>query len=238
MESPARSRLSALFLLAALIGCVGFLTSLGVWQVHRRVWKLALIERVDARVHAAPVPPPGPAAWPALTRSNVEYRHVLVTGRFAHGQDTVVHATTELGAGYWVLTPLLDDDGYSVLVNRGFIPSGLPVPPAPAGKTTIQGLVRMTEPKGGFLRRNQPVQGRWYSRDVAAIAAEDGISGAAPYFIDADGGAGDTWPRGGLTVIRFRNDHLMYALTWFGMAAALAITTLKISWNLWLVRSD
>ena len=84
----------------------------------------------------------------------------------------------------------------------------------------LAGLLRLTEPKGGFLRDNDPAAGRWFSRDVAAIAQAKRLDGpVAPYFIDADatpnpGG----WPRGGLTVVRFANSHLVYALTWFGLA--------------------
>jgi surfeit locus 1 family protein len=43
----------------------------------------------------------------------------------------------------------------------------------------------------------------------------------APYFVDAQGAASG-WPRAGLTVVRFRNDHLVYALTWFALAAMMA----------------
>jgi len=83
--------------------------------------------------------------------------------------------------------------------------------------------MRMSEPGGAFLRANDPAAGRWYSRDVAAIAAAQGLGPVAPYFVDADatenpGGL----PVGGLTVIAFPNNHLIYALTWFGMAILLA----------------
>ena len=79
--------------------------------------------------------------------------------------------------------------------------------------------VSLSEPGGGFLRANRPGEGRWYSRDVQAIGRTQGITTLAPYFVDADatsnpGGC----PRGGLTVVRFPNSHLIYALTWFGLA--------------------
>jgi surfeit locus 1 family protein len=81
--------------------------------------------------------------------------------------------------------------------------------------------LRITEPKGGFLRSNDPAADRWHSRDVPAIAARRGLTRTAPYFVDADA-TGTGWPRGGLTVIRFPNNHLAYALTWFGLAALVA----------------
>ncbi|MGH1560282.1 SURF1 family protein [Caulobacter segnis] len=81
------------------------------------------------------------------------------------------------------------------------------------------GLLRSSEPRGGFLRTNQPGQGRWYSRDVQAIAAAHHLINTAPYFVDADAAPNPGgWPLGGLTVVRFPNSHLIYALTWFGLA--------------------
>ncbi len=85
----------------------------------------------------------------------------------------------------------------------------------------------MTEPQGRFLRSNDPAQDRWYSRDVAAIAATRALTGVAPYFIDAEAGTDpEAWPRGGLTVLDFPNNHLVYALTWFSLALMLAGATL------------
>ena len=88
-----------------------------------------------------------------------------------------------------------------------------------SGNAVVTGLVRLTEPGGRFLRANQPSADRWYSRDVAAIAAARDLGKVARFFIDADatpnpGGL----PIGGLTVVSFRNSHLVYALTWFGLA--------------------
>lgn len=204
------------------------LIALGVWQIERRAWKLALIDRVEQRVHAPAVPIPSPASWSAVSAANDEYRHVSVTGRFLHDRETLVQAVTEEGPGYWVLTPLLRDDGTQVLVNRGFVPTerrdaSTRQSGNPGGQVEITGLLRMTEPKGGFLRNNVPQHNRWYSRDVAAIAAARSLHDVAPFFVDADAGsqiAGG--PIGGLTVIRFPNNHLIYALTWFALAFMLA----------------
>ena len=208
---------------AALVLFVGFL-ALGGWQVQRLMWKTALIAQVDARVHAAPVPAPGPAEWATVTRSNDQYRRVSVHGIFQNDRETFVQAVTDAGAGFWVMTPLADARGFTVLVNRGFVTPERRDPALRAdgqltGEQTVVGLLRISEPKGGFLRANEPQADRWRSRDVAAISARRELSNAAPYFIDADatpnpGG----WPLGGLTVIRFPNSHLIYALTWFGMA--------------------
>ncbi|WP_376965076.1 SURF1 family protein [Azospirillum sp. A26] len=227
----------ALFGLLALAGIAG-LTALGIWQLERRVWKLDLIERVDARIHASPVSAPGPEAWVSVNAASDEYRRVAVTGRFLNDRETLVQAVSDLGGGFWVMTPLVTDRGFTVLVNRGFVPPDRRDPATraegqPQGEVTVAGLLRLTEPKGGFLRSNDPAAGRWYSRDVAAIAAATGVEQAAPYFIDADstrnpGG----WPVGGLTVVSFPNSHLGYALTWF------ALDLMLIGAVLFVIRSE
>lgn len=198
-------------------------SALGVWQVQRLAWKRELIRQVDARIHAAPVAAPPPDQ--IVTRQADQYRRVVVSGRFDHRHEALVKAVTDLGPGYWVVTPLTTDQGFTVLINRGFVPPERQKPSDRAagqigGPHTVVGLLRLSEPDGGFLRANDPAGDRWFSRDVIAIAKARGLEGpVASYFIDADatpnpGG----WPRGGLTVVRFANSHLIYALTWFGLA--------------------
>jgi surfeit locus 1 family protein len=147
-----------------------------------------------------------------------------------------VQAVSELGAGFWVLTPFVlgsDDSGPVILVNRGFIPNGATPADAGPGPASITGLLRMSERGGGFLRDNDPQHKRWFSRDVEAIGAASGLHHVAPYFLDQDAaaagnsgpvpGAGATVvPVGGLTVISFHNNHLVYALTWFAMGLMAA----------------
>ena len=238
--TPKRARpvwALALFGLLALAGVAG-LTALGIWQLERRVWKLDLIERVDARIHASPVPAPGPEAWPSVSAASDEYRRVAVTGHLLNDRETLVQAVTDLGGGFWVMTPLVTDRGFTVLVNRGFVPPEKRDPASraegqPQGEVSVTGLLRLTEPKGGFLRSNDPAAGRWYSRDVAAIAASKGLERVAPYFIDADGTRNSGgWPVGGLTVVSFPNSHLSYALTWF------ALDLMLIGAVLYVVRSE
>jgi surfeit locus 1 family protein len=224
-ETPLRF---LVFVLFSVLGIV-VLSALGVWQVERRTWKLALIDRVDQRIHVAPVPAPGPDAWPAINRDDDEYRRVKISGRFANDRETLVDATTERGMGFWVMTPLITPDGFTVLVNRGFVPvdrrdSATRAAGQIEGETTVSGLMRMTEPKGTLLRANDPAAGRWYSRDVAAIAKARDLNRVAPYFIDADATANPGGlPVGGLTVVSFYNHHLLYALTWFALALMLAV---------------
>lgn len=208
-----------------LILLAAALAALGTWQVQRLAWKRDLIARVDQRVHAAPVPAPARADWNKVNAADDEYRRVTAEGMLANDKETLVYASTTLGPGYWVMTPLTLADGTSILVNRGFVPTDRRDPASrregePSGPVEITGLMRMTEPKGSLLQSNDIAADRWYSRDVAAIAEKRGIDALAPYFIDADatpnpGGL----PVGGLTIIAFPNNHLVYAITWYGLAA-------------------
>lgn len=219
--NPARGRL----LLPALciVGACLF-AALSAWQVERRAWKLDLIERVDARTSAAPVPLPQRSQWAALTPRKIEYLRVAARGRFLHDRETLVQALTERGPGFWVMTPLRTREGV-LLVNRGFVPPEKRAPATRAagqiaGEVVVIGLARLSEPHGRILRPNRPAAGRWYSRDVAAITAARGLSHAAPFFVDAGAAPNPGgYPLGGLTVIQFRNAHLAYAITWFALAA-------------------
>lgn len=224
---PRGAPLLVTIAVAGVLAIAGFV-SLGLWQLERRVWKHALIERIEARVHGAPVAAPGPAEWQDISAASHEYLRVRLSGRFDHARETLVQATTELGAGSWVLTPLKMDGGFAVLVNRGFVPPEKRDPASraegsPSGEATVAGLLRITEPNGAFLRDNDPQADQWRSRDVDAIAAKRGITNPAPYFVDADGAPNPGgWPKGGLTVVRFHDSHLIYALTWFGLAGLVA----------------
>ncbi|MGC4251338.1 MAG: SURF1 family protein [Sphingobium sp.] len=192
---------------------------LGIWQIERRAWKHELIASVEARVHRPPVDAPGPAEWPRITPEHDAYTHVRLAGRYLPESDTRVRAVTDLGAGYWVMSPL-DTGRFIVLINRGFVPQGVKPAPVPEGQVAVTGLLRTTEPHGGFLRANDPERENWYSRDVAAIASARNLRHAAPYFIDAAATSGNGgYPVGGLTVVRFSDNHLVYALTWFALAA-------------------
>ena len=238
-----RSRaLRVILALAAGVMFAGFF-ALGTWQLYRLQWKLALIARVDARVHAAAVAAPSMAQWPQLNAEADEYRRVQLSGVLLNATTTQALASLDRGIGYWVMTPLCTADGGIVMINRGFIPAGeggWKPQPAPAhaaadacrnatGPTVaISGLLRLSEPSGR-LRQNEPARNYWYTRDLHAIAQARGLPAVAPYFVDADeasakaaGAVDGVQPTGGLTVISFPNNHLVYAITWYGLALMVA----------------
>jgi surfeit locus 1 family protein len=246
---PRPRSLAMLRMLAVCAGLVfASFVALGTWQLKRLQWKLDLIERVEQRVHAPAVAAPGRERWPQVNADADEYRHVRLTGTFLYALTVRVQAVTELGSGFWLLTPLRSADGSVVLVNRGFIraragdwsrhdprdaiPDARDQHEGAAVVSTVTGLLRMSEPGGAFLRHNDPAGNRWYSRDVQAIAAARSLPLVAPYFVDADaaqgpadgaaGASSPDGPIGGLTVIAFHNNHLVYALTWYALALMVA----------------
>lgn len=244
---PAR-RSRTLRISVAIIATLMFagFFALGTWQLFRLQWKLALIERVEQRIHAAPRPAPGVAEWPRVRADTHEYRHVRLSGVYLPALATRVLASTGRGIGYWMLTPLCGSDGGIVMVNRGFVPAGeggwkaepqaplapgaaaCPPPGAGLASVTVTGLLRISE-AGQALRRNDPARNFWYSRELPEIARARGLPPVAPYFVDADA-AGEVWrgrppelaagalPVGGMTVVSFPNNHLVYAITWFALA--------------------
>jgi surfeit locus 1 family protein len=226
---PSRTSQSRRILVSIMLLLVAIFVALGTWQVQRLLWKLDLIARVEERIHREAVPAPPSSEWDDIGAEKDEYRHVTVRGTFDHAKSVLVQAVTERGAGFWVVTPILRDDGSTILINRGFVPSDRRDPASRVegnvpGQVSVIGLLRISEPGGGFLRNNDPAGSRWYSRDVAAIAAAQGLKKVAPYFIDADAAPNPGGlPIGGLTVVSFRNSHLIYALTWCALAAMSAV---------------
>ena len=243
--APTRSRSIIVKAVLALAGIALFISfiSLGTWQVQRRAWKLDLIERTQQRVHGQPGPVPGPVQWGAVTRNTHEYQAVTAQGQWMPGRSVLTQAVTDLGAGFWLLTPLQQADGTQLLINRGFVPSeqrkafaeqiAAASREAEGPVVTVTGLIRISEPGGGFMRENAPAEDRWHSRDVFAIVQAKDLRMAAPFFIDqgipGEPVAADTWPRPGMTVIKFSNTHAVYALTWYGLAAMVVVAA-------WLVR--
>jgi surfeit locus 1 family protein len=220
--------------LVTLIG-VAILLGLGFWQLERKGSKERLIARVEARLKQPPVPLGPQADWPALAGKGFEYLRVSLSGRFLHDKEARLNGfisgarpgTTTMG--FLLLTPLQRPDGSIVIVNRGFVPTELGDPGKRReglveGEVTITGLLRAAETPGMFVPPNDPGKNSWFSRQPAEIARAYGLERVAPFLVDADatpvpGG----WPKGGNTIIAFKNDHLQYAITWFALALALVI---------------
>ncbi|MDQ0441792.1 cytochrome oxidase assembly protein ShyY1 [Methylobacterium persicinum] len=156
-----------------------------------------------------------------------------MSGHFLNDKETLVHGLApgetpgRALQGYYVITPFIRDDGGTVLVNRGFVPTELKAQGDRTsglieGETAVTGILRASEPRTMFVPAPDPVRGEWFNRDVAGIAAARGLGDVAPYLVEADAVAGQTsWPRGGQLRVDLPNNHLQYAFTWFGIAACL-----------------
>ena len=212
---------------ATLIGAA-LLAGLGVWQLKRLAWKEALIAAADERAHAAPVALPPPEQWPALKPAEYEYRRVELEGAYDYARQKLLFGSLEDprgkfgGVGYYVMTPLTLPDGESVIVNRGFVPDDLKaqVDNGPRGEVKVIGLMRASEPRNFFTPADEPERALFFSRDPEALARAMQLGPHAPFVIDAEAGP-DPLPEGGETRLTFVNNHLSYAFTWFGLAAAL-----------------
>jgi surfeit locus 1 family protein len=212
------------------------LVGLGIWQLQRLGWKQDLIARVDAGLSASPVEAPGPAEWSTLDFAEREYQPVTVTGVFdEQGEVYVAYTLTRPngpfgGIGYLVMTPLLTGEGWTVYVNRGFVPREQRYPNQRpegriSGETAVTGLLREPSTRSWFTPGDSISDNVWFSRDPSLYAQAYSASSAvvAPYIIDAfyDPELPGGLPQGGTTIIDFPNNHLGYAITWFGLAAAL-----------------
>lgn len=208
---------------------LALLVGLGVWQLERKVWKEALIAKVEARAHGAAM-----SYDDALARveagQDLEYQRVTLHGRYDNAHEARVFGTYEGTPGFYVFTPLLRDGEPSVYVNRGFVPQELAEPALrPDGEientVTVEGLLRLPEQSTAleklFTPADRPADDVWFHRNPTAFAANAGVA-AAPLYVGSSGAENPAaWPKGGVTRISFYNKHLEYALTWFGLAAAL-----------------
>ena len=211
------------FTLAAVVAFAA-LVSLGVWQVQRLHWKLGLIAQVNRSLTLPPVTLDAALAM----GKGAEYRHVALTGRFENANEAYVFSTGPEGAPvYHVLVPFATADGRTLMVDRGIVPEALRDPAKREaglleGERRVIGVWRTPDPPGFFTPKPDLARRIWFSRDVASIAAADRIALAAPVVVEADAAPNPGgWPKGGQTAVHFRNEHLQYAITWFGLALTL-----------------
>jgi surfeit locus 1 family protein len=239
--------LGGLILPAVLtLAAVAILVSLGNWQVRRLAWKEDLIAAATERPHEAVRDLPTPSTWGTLDPAGGDgYRPFRLTGRFLHDKEVRVFTSipdprgSYGGPGYWIVTPFALADGGTVLVNRGFAPEEKSLPGA-RGETlvsdpvTVTGLMRPDETRSYFTPDDRPDQNMFFARNVAAISAARNLSPpVAPFTIDlvaSETPAGGL-PQAGETRISFPNNHLQYALTWYGLAAALLAVFGTFAWR-------
>jgi surfeit locus 1 family protein len=221
----------ALFALATFVTFVG----LGTWQIQRKAWKEALIATLEQRLSAAPVDLPPREQWGRLDPAKDEFRHVKFFAEFVPGAEALVYAGSSAlrsdvsGPGYWVLAPARLPAGGLIVINRGFVPEGRQDPATRSGSEIVGnaelvGVMRWPEPRGTFSPKDQPERNLWFVRDPVAIASAKGWGDVAPFFIELEspqppGGL----PRAGALKVSLRNEHLQYAITWYGLAVVVVV---------------
>ena len=228
------ARRSLIDLTLFTLGAFGILIALGVWQLQRRDWKNDLIARFEQALAKPPVAyePPQPDAREQAR----EFTRVTATGTFEDAKTVrmlvpapeEVRARTQDGFGYLLFTPLKTGKG-AVFVNRGFVPQSLADRAGPpAGQAAVTGLLRVSAPPAWFMPAPDFAKRLFFSADIPEMAKAAGLSGPATVvgeYIEAEPSpqAGE-WPKPRdprELVASIANRHLEYALTWFGLAAAL-----------------
>jgi surfeit locus 1 family protein len=224
------------FALVAIVTFVG----LGTWQLQRKAWKEALIESLEQRLSAPPADLLPRERWARLDPGNDEFRRVKFSATFVSGAEALVYTSGSAlrsdvsGSGYWVFVPAQLASGGLVVVNRGFVPEGWQDPATRAvgtnpGRADLIGVMRWPESRGAFSPKDDPGRNLWFVRDPVAIAAAKGWGEVAPFYVELEspqppGGL----PRAGALKANLRNEHLQYAITWYGLA--LVVVVMFVFW--------
>jgi surfeit locus 1 family protein len=211
--------------------CLAILIGLGVWQVQRLAWKEDLLARIAA-LQAAPAGDLKPVLAHLKNGADVEFTRVRLTGckGIAAAPYLELYGVRNGQAGSRLISACrLDDAPYgAVLVDRGFVADTIsarpPVDPASTALLDVVGVLRKPDPASFVSPPNDPAANRWYTRDVAAMAKALKVADPAPVFLMAETRTNPEWAALDPAPLpaEIPNRHLEYALTWFGLAGALA----------------
>jgi len=218
---------------------LAILVGLGVWQLERLQWKLALIATINHRMVEAPLDVPPQGEWANLDLKHLEYHHLKLEGHFLNTRELHYFAQDDEGtSGFDIITPFVLADGQRiVLVDRGFVPrekvdAATRTAGQIEGPTSLVAVARAPQPRGIFSAADDVAGNMWFTRDPATMATALGLANVAPFYVEADatpnvGGL----PIGGRTQVNIRNVHFEYALTWFGLAVVLLAVYLAYHWS-------
>jgi cytochrome oxidase assembly protein ShyY1 len=218
---------------------LALLIGLGVWQLQRRVEKHALIAALTERLAAAPEMLPSPAQWNALTPARDEFRRVRFSATFEQRPDAMVYSSGSAiredisGPGTWAFLPARLSMGETIVINTGFVQNTMQdraqqdraVTRLVTGQpVTLTGYLRFPESAGALTPSENPAKRLWFTRDHLAMARALGWGEVAPFYIDLESPAPESGiPKPGPLEVHLKDDHLQYAITWFGLAGAVVI---------------
>lgn len=218
---------------------VALFAGLGVWQLQRRVEKHALIAALTERLAAAPAALPQPAQWSTLTPSADEFRRVRFTATYASGPDAMVYSSGSAvrddvsGPGTWAFLPARLPTGETVVINAGFVQNTMQdraqedravKPLLTSQPVTLTGYLRFPETAGMLTPAENTTRRLWFIRDHHAMARTLGWGEVAPFYIDLETPVpASGTPKPGPLDVHLKDDHMQYAITWFGLAGAVVI---------------
>ena len=202
--------LATAVMLAVLMG-------LGIWQLERRAWKLGLLAQIDHAEQSPAIPlPPNP---PQFAKVRIEGRLRPDLQAFYASDVRDLPSGPTIGAH--LIEPLERPGEASVMVDLGWVPTGMAVAP---GGTSVEGYIRQPDRPGLFSAGADVAKRHFYTLDPAPIAASLGIAHAAPFTLMVMGDVTPgVFPQPATSLPRPPNDHLNYALTWFGLALSLLV---------------
>jgi surfeit locus 1 family protein len=229
--------------LLTIIGTV-VLAMLGTWQLTRMAEKRAFIERLAAQAAGQPAAMPASSTWARLDPAALDLTRVTASGSYVEGPFASVRTTIASGGpgtrqlsgfGRWIFQGFRLADGGVILVNRGFVPESRLGAIAPAtGAATLTGYLRAPESRGSFTPDDLPAQREFYTRDPGAIAAALNLP-AAPFYLEAERQGDGLTPPAGVDatelIARIPDNHLQYAVTWYGLALTLIGVFAAFAWQ-------
>ncbi len=211
-----------LFLLIFGLAGLGVLLSLGIWQVQRLSWKQEVLAEIESRISADPVDLPA-----QVSEDADKYLPVTISGDMEPGEIHVLVSVKQVGAGYRIIQSFTAGDR-TILVDRGFVPTTAKDAKRLTGPMKITGNLHWPDEIDSYTPEADIDANIWFARDVPNLAA---ALGAEPVLLIARSETDPNITPLPVDTAGIPNDHLQYAITWFGLALVWAAMTGYFLWR-------